>query len=272
MDYRRIRGMDSGQRLAFEELICQLARREPPAADAEFRRIEGAGGDGGIEAYWLLSDGKEIGFQAKYYLRAGDIDWANIDDSVKRALQSHPALTKYVVAIPCDLTDKSGTKGGGKRGWEHWDTHKAKWERLTSPGQNVEFIMWTASDLTDRLTHPNAEGLKKYWFGDVEFSPTWFSEHVDLAVRSLDERYHPEDHVEVGIERLFKVILRDPDIVAELQNHISKISNAAHFNDIETLLGSTETQTIERAVAGAECNTVIELKPEHHAALPWNFA
>ncbi|MHC8365071.1 hypothetical protein ACYZT9_04085 [Pseudomonas sp. ZT5P21] len=48
MDYRRIRGKDSGQRLAFEELVCQLARREPPAADAEFRRIEGAGGDGGI--------------------------------------------------------------------------------------------------------------------------------------------------------------------------------------------------------------------------------
>ena len=64
MDYRRIRGMDSGQRLAFEELVCQLARREPPAADAEFRRIEGAGGDGGIEAYWLLSDGSEGGYQA----------------------------------------------------------------------------------------------------------------------------------------------------------------------------------------------------------------
>ncbi|NMY66579.1 hypothetical protein HBN77_21415 [Pseudomonas sp. WS 5018] len=27
-----------------------------------------------------------------------------------------------------------------------------------------------------------------------------------------------------------------------------------------------------RAVAGAECNTVIELKPEHHAASPWHFA
>ncbi|WP_228386092.1 hypothetical protein, partial [Pseudomonas helleri] len=24
------------------------------------------------------------------------------------------------------------------------------------------------------------------------------------------------------------------------------------------------------AVAGAECNTVIELKPEHHAASPWH--
>jgi|GEM_PF-3091531 hypothetical protein len=28
----------------------------------------------------------------------------------------------------------------------------------------------------------------------------------------------------------------------------------------------------DEAVAGAECNTVIELKPEHHAALPWHFA
>jgi len=31
-------------------------------------------------------------------------------------------------------------------------------------------------------------------------------------------------------------------------------------------------QAFITAVAGAECNTVIELKPEHHAALPWNFA
>ena len=31
-------------------------------------------------------------------------------------------------------------------------------------------------------------------------------------------------------------------------------------------------RTYNWAVAGAECNTVIELKPEHHAALPWHFA
>ncbi|WP_236513816.1 hypothetical protein [Pseudomonas tremae] len=148
MDYRRIRGMDSGQRLAFEELVCQLARREPPAADAEFKRIEGAGGDGGIEAYWLLSDGSEIGYQAKYYLKAGDIDWANIDDSVKRALQSHPSLTKYVVALACDLTDRSGKHGGGRRGWEHWEAHKEKWTSYVPSDQTVEFVPWTASDLT----------------------------------------------------------------------------------------------------------------------------
>ena len=90
MDYRRIRGMDSGQRHTFEELICQIARRDPPEQGAEFRRIEGAGGDGGIEAYWLLSDGSKIGYQAKCYWKSGDIDWANITDSVERAIQAHP--------------------------------------------------------------------------------------------------------------------------------------------------------------------------------------
>jgi len=43
------------------------------------------------------------------------------------------------------------------------------------------------------------------------------------------------------------------------------ISQNAAVSDI---WGNTEGS----AVAGAECNTVIELKPEHHAALPWHFA
>ncbi|EGH73062.1 hypothetical protein [Pseudomonas syringae] len=269
MDYRRIRGMDSGQRLAFEELVCQLARREPPAADAEFRRIEGAGGDGGIEAYWLLSDGSEIGYQAKYYLKAGDIDWANIDDSVKRALQSHPSLTTYVVALACDLTDKTGKQGGGKRGWEHWETHKATWTSYVPPGQTVEFIPWTASDLTDRLSRTNAEGLKRYWFGDVEFSPSWLSENVEWSVRSLDERYHPDDHVEVGIERLFKIILRDQSIILELQAKIDKLCSLAKIKDIKKLLENAGTALIGRV--RSEVKTLGELRQKltTDAWFPW---
>lgn len=272
MDYRRIRGMDSGQRLAFEELVCQLGRREPPAADAEFRRIEGAGGDGGIEAYWLLSDGSKIGYQAKYHLKAGDIDWANIDDSVERALQAHPSLTKYVVALACDLTDKTGKKGAGKRGWDHWETHKATWTSYVPPGHTVEFIPWTASDLTNRLSQANAEGLKRYWFGDVEFSPSWLSEKVEWAVKSLDERYHPDDHVEVGIERLFKIILRDQNIISELQAKIDKVSTSAKINDVEMLLGNARVPLIERI--RSQVKTLKELRQRFtsDAWLTWPLA
>lgn len=236
MDYKRIRSTGLGQRLAFEELICQLARREQPSVDAEFRRIEGAGGDGGIEAYWLLSDGGEIGYQAKYYTKSADINWSNIDDSVRRALETHPGLSKYIVALPCDLTDKTGKQNGGNTGWENWQARKKKWASLVAPHKNVDFIAWTASEITDRLAHPNAEGLRRYWFGDVEFSPKWFSDHIELAVKSLDERYHPEDHVEVSIERVFKVLLRDESIIGEIQSHFSKIQNAVQLAGIEQSL------------------------------------
>lgn len=272
MDYRRIRGMDSGQRLAFEELVCQLARREPPAADAEFRRIEGAGGDGGIEAYWLLSDGSEIGYQAKYYLKAGDIDWANIDDSVKRALQSHPSLTKYVVVLACDLTDKTGKKSSGKRGWEHWEAHKEKWTSYVPSGQTVEFVPWTASDLTHRLSLSNAEGLRRYWFGDTEFSPTWLSEKVDWAVKSLDERFHPEDHVEVGIERLFKVILHDECIISELKAKIEKVRALAKISNTENELGSSSTVLMENVASQVRKLDALEIKITSDAWLTWPLA
>lgn len=253
MDYRRIRGMDSGQRHTFEELICQIARRDPPEQGAEFRRIEGAGGDGGIEAYWLLSDGSKIGYQAKCYWKSGDIDWANITDSVERAIQAHPSLSKYVLAVPCDLTDRTGKQGSGKRGWQHWETHKAKWKQFVPPGYSLEFEIWTASDLTDRLAQPCAEGLKRYWFGDVEFSPSWFKNNIDLAIRSLDERYHADDHVEIRIERLFKLLSLDQDAISIIQSHTHEITKSAEQLD-EISRFSTErsrliSATINQSIA-----------------------
>jgi hypothetical protein len=272
MDYRRIRGKDSGQRLAFEELVCQIARREPPAADAEFRRIEGAGGDGGIEAYWLLSDGSKIGYQAKYYLKTGEIDWANIDDSVQRALQSHPSLTRYVVALACDLTDKTGKKSSGKRGWEHWETHTTKWASYVPLGKTVEFVPWTAADLTSRLTLPSAEGLKRYWFGDVEFSPSWLSEKVEWAVKSLDERYHPDDHVEVGVERLFKIILRDQSIISDLQVKIDNVCALTKIGRVESLLGDRSTDLMERVIYQVERLRGLRDRLTSDAWLDWPLA
>src|SRR3712207_4217574 len=100
VDFSQIRSYKTGARDAFEELVCQLARLDKPDAFREFRRVEGAGGDGGLEAYWLLPDGAKIGYQAKYFLHSRDIDWAQIDESVEQAIATHPTLKRYVVALP----------------------------------------------------------------------------------------------------------------------------------------------------------------------------
>jgi hypothetical protein len=160
VDFAQIRGLSQGQRHSFEEIVCQLARREHLAIGSQFPRVEGSGGDGGVEAYWLLPNGNKIGYQAKFFTRAKDIDWYQIDESVEQALKTHSSLSKYVVAIPCDLTDRRGTKGKGQTGWEHWESHKAKWQSnwLSPSGRSVEFVPWTAFELGDKLTVPSAEG------------------------------------------------------------------------------------------------------------------
>ena len=54
---------------SFEELCCQTFYRKIKALRSDlitYNRNRGAGGDGGVEAYWELTDGKEIGIQCKY--------------------------------------------------------------------------------------------------------------------------------------------------------------------------------------------------------------
>jgi hypothetical protein len=226
INFSKIHSFESGQRASFEELVCQLARREIFPANSQFRRVEGAGGDGGVEAYWLQADGKECGYQAKYFLRTGDIDWSQIDDSVSQAITVHEKLERYVIALPCDLTDRTGKKGRGKTGWEHWSVHVQKWQSEAEKlgNKTIQFEPWTQSELIDRLSKPNASGLRQYWFGEVEFSQDWFKEHVKESTTALDERYHPEDHVNVRIQKLFSIITRDKTYISDLSNKLSTIA------------------------------------------------
>lgn len=106
IEFEKINGFQSGRQYSFEELICQLAHKESPSSSAVFRRVEGAGGDGGVECYWLLDNDSKIGYQAKFFLRTREIDWEQIDRSVQQALLTHPTLVEYVVALPCNLTDQ----------------------------------------------------------------------------------------------------------------------------------------------------------------------
>ncbi|MQU03479.1 DUF4265 domain-containing protein [Pseudomonas sp. FSL R10-2245] len=50
----------------------------------------------------------------------------------------------------------------------------------------------------------------------------------------------------------------------QIKPHTYKVDNIPYY--IYGVSKGDIILAIERAVAGAECNTVIELKPEHHAA------
>jgi hypothetical protein len=227
IDFQEIRPYDGDKRKGFEEFVCRLARREKKENAQEFRRVEGSGGDAGVEGYWILKDGTKHGYQAKYFLATKDIHWSQIDKSVKTALEKHPDLTQYTIAVACDLTDRSGNVGRGKTGWGQWESHKATWEQWAkAKGITVEFIPWTKSEIVDKLVSDTANhGLALYWFNANLFDPDWFENLFKRVKADLDDRFQPEDHVEIQLSKVFDGLARSPDYLNFLSNWFRTVPN-----------------------------------------------
>jgi hypothetical protein len=270
IDFNKIRGdMPEGQRGAFEELVCQLVRRQAPDPRS-YRRIEGAGGDGGVECIHRAASGGIVGYQAKYYTSPGKIDWQAIDRSVNTALSTYSDLVTYVIAIACDFTGTRRIKGGiiSDGTWGEWDRHVEKWRaQATSNGRSIEFVPWTVNELTSFLMPVNAGGLRAYWFSGTEFSHSWFRKHVELAVANLDERYNPEDHVNVEIQLLFEFITRNAKVRGKLSDQF-KVVKAHSFPDQRLLSGALKLpdELIREALVAIQ--KVMDIEPELTAP-PW---
>ena len=64
MNWHDIRPLNGSQNDGFEELVCQLARKENIPNRKQF--IRNGKPDAGAECYWVLIDGEEIAWQAKF--------------------------------------------------------------------------------------------------------------------------------------------------------------------------------------------------------------
>ncbi|MCQ8278028.1 hypothetical protein NFI95_06160 [Acetobacteraceae bacterium KSS8] len=277
LDFEKIIAGVAGQRETFEELSCQILRRLRPAPGAEFRRIHGAGGDGGVEAVWVLADGSEHGVQAKYYTKAASIDWAAVDKSVTTALATHPKLTKMYIAIACSLTGQTRrrTKTGDptETAWDRWKTHKAKWEiEAAGLGRSIVFEPWSAADLEDLLARPPMTGLIDYWFGEIELSPAWLKAQADRTITALEERFHPEDHVDVSVREVFDGLLRTEGFRTALLTARARVLAEADIRCIPKNFSTIATATL------AELTLAVAVFRTETAALetadwsPWPFA
>jgi hypothetical protein len=207
IDFSRIRG-DTAEAQArfFEQLVCLLARLE--RQDGEFRRIEGVGGDGGVEAVRILPGGSEIGYQAKFFPSAGKIGWRQVDESVKTALTWHPRLTRYIVAFPCDFTGRRAARNGSTEGvWGTWDQQVERWRQMAAErGMSVEFEPWTAFTLETALHRPEAQHLVPFFFERTLFTREWMQRELERTRHDLRARYSPGEHVDTESLEAFDII------------------------------------------------------------------
>lgn len=221
MDFSEINYFGRGQTDSFEDLLKVLARREKVDDAVEFQPNDGRGGDGGVEALWLLNDGSKVGYQSKFFSSLEDAQWRQMDKSVTQALATHPELVKYIFALPFDLTPNRGPKASGKSQQEKWDDHVTKWKAEAAKlSITLEFELWGATALTDKLMAEANGPLREHWFGEQALDDRWFRNQVSSAALKLDDRFNPDDHVQVSIEDLFDAIVRGPETRRTLNNAI----------------------------------------------------
>ena len=213
-DWTKIRPLNGSQANGFEEFCAQLARAECPT-DAQFER-KGTP-DAGVECFCRLADGGEWGWQAKYFDALGPPQWPQLDDSVKTALDKHPALVRYYVCVPLDRAD--ARLPGRKSALERWNDHVAKWQIWAEErGMNVNFVWWGSSELIERICTIEHIGRLLFWFGQRGFDQGWLHQHLDEAILAAGPRYTPEIHVDLPIAQDMERFSRSGFVITEVKS------------------------------------------------------
>ncbi len=224
-----LRAWNGSQKLAFEELCCQLHSAIRPIAGAKF--IRKGVRDAGVEGYWQLPDGSEHGIQAKFFHGSPDASqMAQIDDSFKTALLKHPKLTKYTICLP---TDRDNPRIEGQNDFmQRWNSHVAKWNDWASQvGRIIDFEYCGESELCRLLALEENAGLLRFWFGKDELSPNWFVRRKNESIAPLIEsRYLPDLHVDISaLDRCFEGLVHDFLFFSDVGRRLSALLQECQF-------------------------------------------
>ena len=228
LDFDKINDFGNGRRESFESLLRILAYREKPIDGIDFQPNDGRGGDGGVEALWITSDRRKIGYQAKYFKSLGEPQLKQMYSSFEKAITTHSELKKYIFAIPFDLMPNRGSKVRGKSQKEKWDERVVEWEAFANKqGIDLEIELWTETFITDMLLREENSGLLRHWFKEEALHDAWFCRRVNSAIKLLGNRYNPESHVGLEIEALFDTISRGPLISKKLASAFEMLGKAS---------------------------------------------
>lgn len=220
--WNNIRTIDNSQNEGFEELVCQLAKKEFCKNDGVYERYGKP--DGGTECVIRFIDGSEYGFQAKYFTKTlTDKQYQEITDSVEKVLDSHPNLIRYYIAFAVDLPN--GNVKGKKSCLEKWKSYVESWNNLAKTKNiSVEFIKWNASELLSLLSKKENEDLLYFFFNKEIFTDEWFKKKNESVICDLGERYTPENNVDLEIYNYFDAIYRTETFENKIKKELKKLS------------------------------------------------
>lgn len=221
VSWLEIRKWNGSQWDAFEELCCQFAHSEMVPENSKF--FSKGRPDSGIECYWVLPTGEEWGWQAKYFTDGiSKKRWEQCDESVKKALEGHPKLTKYFFCIPFKFPDSR--KPDEITAAQQWKNYQAKWMRWAEDrGRTIEFVLWDEHELLLRLSKPEHQGRCWFWFNTPAMDADWFKQNIAASVLLADERYTKSLHFELPLAQYFDALAQSSAFFARIGELCGKL-------------------------------------------------
>ena len=206
-DLNKLRILEGGRAHSFEELCCQLFHFDPDAkTPSKYRRIEGSGGDDGVEAVRIFENGEIWGCQVKFIHKFDNNLLNKIENSLCKAIIHYTSLTKYIICVPENLTSFSSSKESERYG--QWQKLNNRIDSLTDKYpqlKNLKVKIWDKSELRERFIKVNSEGgFSFYWFNENQFSSDWFQNQILDAKSQAGLRYLPDIHVNTNLGQNFE--------------------------------------------------------------------
>ncbi|WP_440947646.1 hypothetical protein ACSAZL_05085 [Methanosarcina sp. T3] len=264
MNWTRFRTYNEAPERAFEALCDQLfekwSHREYGNKILCINVVNGAGGDGGVEAYTKLQTGEYIGLQAKWFPSSiEDTQIKQIQSSVKTAKKIRNNITKYIICIPRNLSDERMGKGQKKIINHERSRVENCFENIKKEYPEMVLELWDEKRLSTELQYPEAEGIRKFWFEREEISLESLKKRFELAKNGwLKERYvsslHGSGYICNYISEMLGVFTYRQNLVFDLTQVETKIikalSEIEHFlslPNITTVYNHDELTKFERA-------------------------
>lgn len=194
MDWTKFNNHGESSNHAFE-VMCNILfkywfKKEYKDNISHFAFINGSGGDGGVEAYGLLTSGDVIGVQSKWFPQKMEASqFTQIENSFYTAIKVRPKLKRYIVCVPRDFTSKRMVKNNQVTK----DTEESKWinlcEKINKEYPDVVIELWDETSIQEKLCLPETQGCYKYWF---ECSDVFETEILTSYQRAINSWAKPK--------------------------------------------------------------------------------
>lgn len=248
MDFNNFKTYSDSPQNAFETFCTQLferyLRRKFNSNLIKFRVVNGAGGDGGIEAYGELQNGDLMAVQAKWFRTSMQDSQINqIEKSVNTAMKHRKNIVEYFICVPRSLASVKMGKGNVTV----VNTEEYRVDQLINKIEtaypNTTFTWWFEQDMQNELLESDNEGMNKFWFERDIITHNQLVQQFEMEKAAwIDKRYIPELHgpgvIQAHIDQLLysehyrkKLLSRIEKATKLLQNTTSLITRFSRTLD-----------------------------------------